>query len=591
MPFNLGINVIETDGRATPAVAGAATSTGAFCVRTQRGTPNRPILVTSFAQYVERFGGFDEGSFGAHLVKGFFDNGGRRAWVSRVGPGGDGAVASAATLRQGAAETTPDLLDVEAGYRGAPDPGEWADGYRVRLAPSFSAGERAHAAEEEVVTGDSVELESVAGFTAGERVVISNGSTRRVVEIESIDAATRRLGLRGTIPATTLTDLQRDGTRVSSTAVDLAVLPPATVGDDPVETHARLSLDATSPRYAVDVVNDPVRGSKWVRLIDSRSANSRDDTDAPSETVEALLDGGALGAVAAADFSGDAAARTGIHAFDPLDVQLLTVESTDPIVVGGALDYCFARGDCMFVGSVPQAFVSGGQAVEYGAGLQGAKVYGALYGPWILVLDPLSRSSNPTVWVPPSGHVMGVYARVESTRGIHKAPAGDEARLFGAVDVEYRLSDAEHTDLAERGSVNGIRVVPGAGIVVDASRTLSTDLRWRYVNVRLLFNYVKSSLRTGLRWVRQEPNRDTLWAAVKYGSVRPFLLGLWRQGAFGTGEPDDVFTIVCDESNNPPDEVDKGNFTVEVTFYPSKPAETVIIKVGQQPSGSSATEA
>ncbi len=218
-------------------------------------------------------------------------------------------------------------------------------------------------------------------------------------------------------------------------------------------------------------------------------------------------------------------------------------------------------------------------------------MYGALYGPWILVNDPLSRTANPTVWVPPNGHVMGVFARVESTRGIHKAPAGDEARVFGALDVEYRLSDAEHTDLVERGSVNGIRLVPGAGIVVDSSRSLSTDLRWRYVNVRLLFNYVKSSLRAGLRWVRQEPNKDTLWTAVNYGSVRPFLMGLWRQGAFGTGMPDEVFTITCDATNNPPDEVDKGNLSVAVTFYPSRPAETIVIKVGQQPSGATSAEA
>jgi uncharacterized protein len=235
--------------------------------------------------------------------------------------------------------------------------------------------------------------------------------------------------------------------------------------------------------------------------------------------------------------------------------------------------------------------VGGGAAVEYGAQFQGRKVYGALYGPWIRIADPRTGAAAPFRWVPPTGHVMGVYARIEASRGIAKAPAGDEARIFGALDVEHRLSDVEHTDLVKTGSVNGIRVVPGAGIVVDASRTLSTDTRWLFVNVRLLFNYVKSSLRQGLRWVRQEPNRDTLWNTAKFGSVRPFLMGLWRQGAFGTGEPDDVFTIVCDATNNPPDEVDKGNFKLEVYFYPSKPAETIVIVVGQQPSGGSASEA
>jgi phage tail sheath protein FI len=112
-----------------------------------------------------------------------------------------------------------------------------------------------------------------------------------------------------------------------------------------------------------------------------------------------------------------------------------------------------------------------------------------------------------------------------------------------------------------------------------------------YVGVRLLFNFVKSSLKSGLRWVRQEPNRDALWNAIKFNAVTPFLLGLWRQGAFGTGSPEQVFTVICDASNNPPAQVDQGILTVEIYFYPSKPAETIEIIVGQQPSGATATEA
>jgi uncharacterized protein len=101
---------------------------------------------------------------------------------------------------------------------------------------------------------------------------------------------------------------------------------------------------------------------------------------------------------------------------------------------------------------------------------------------------------------------------------------------------------------------------------------------------------VKSSLKTGLSWVRQEPNRDTLWDAIRLQTVTPFLMGLWRQGAFGTGAAAQVFTVICNATNNPPDQVDQGNLTVEIYFYPSKPAETIIIIVGQQPSGASASE-
>jgi phage tail sheath protein FI len=120
---------------------------------------------------------------------------------------------------------------------------------------------------------------------------------------------------------------------------------------------------------------------------------------------------------------------------------------------------------------------------------------------------------------------------------------------------------------------------------------LSTDTRWWFVNVRLLFNFVKSSLRDGIRFVRQEPHTEELRRMVRFNVVRPFLLGLWRQGAFGSDPADQVFTIKCDTENNPPAEVDLGNFKLEVYFYPVKPAETIIIVVGQQPGGSSAGEA
>jgi phage tail sheath protein FI len=148
----------------------------------------------------------------------------------------------------------------------------------------------------------------------------------------------------------------------------------------------------------------------------------------------------------------------------------------------------------------------------------------------------------------------------------------------------------DHTDLVRNGSVNGIRRIPGLGITVDSSRTLSTDTRWLHVNVRLLFNFVKASLRDGLRWVKQEPNRDALWNMVKYGAVTPFLLRLHQQGAFGSGAPADVFTVICGAENNPPAEVALGNLRIEVYFYPSRPAETIVIVIGQQESRASASE-
>jgi phage tail sheath protein FI len=581
---NIGLNVIEVDGSAPAAIQGAAVSVGAFNIVTRRGVPNRPGRVTSFADFSERFGGFDPGSLGAYLVKGFFDNGGQRAYVNRVvGAGADAPAASNATIRRGDANSAA-LLRLEAGYRGQADPGLWADGITATLTPSFASGVRQGT---QSITRNGTTLARLAGFSVGDTVLVSEGTDRAIVEITELNPATGAIAWAPDIANPG--DFDAAATTVASTDFDLALGRP---GDpQPAETWARLTLRRGAENYAVTILNDPLRGSKLVRATDPRQAADQTTADTPGREVTAALAGGADGTVSANDFIGDEATHTGFRAFDPLDVQLLATGRSDPAVVRAALDYCEARGDCMFIGAVPEASVSGGTAVEYGAGFQGKKVYGALYGPWISVTDPLAQGPTKVRRIPPVGHVMGVYARIETTRGIHKAPAGDEARLLGALDVEYRLSDAEHTDLVTTGSVNGIRAIPGAGIVVDASRTLSTDIRWRYVNVRLLFNYVKSSLRQGLRWVKQEPNRDQLWDAVKFGSVRPFLMGLWRQGAFGTGDPDEVFTIIVDETNNPPEEVDKGNFKLEVYFYPSKPAETILIVVGQQPSGATASEA
>ena len=161
---------------------------------------------------------------------------------------------------------------------------------------------------------------------------------------------------------------------------------------------------------------------------------------------------------------------------------------------------------------------------------------------------------------------------------------------MNALNVAFSISDVQHTDLVKNGSVCAIRNISGLGIVIDSSRTLSTNVLWLYVNVRLLFNFVKSSLKAGLRWTVQEPNDTTLWNKAKYNSITPFLMGLYRRGAFGPGKPSDVFTVKIDAENNPPANIQQGIFTIEVYFYPSRPAETIIITVGQQDSGGTASE-
>ncbi|OLE60876.1 MAG: hypothetical protein AUI36_12020 [Cyanobacteria bacterium 13_1_40CM_2_61_4] len=359
---------------------------------------------------------------------------------------------------------------------------------------------------------------------------------------------------------------------------------------DVVETYTALdnrTAAGATGRHPVPIINDANTGSKFIKVVENATSNPAVTLGAAGADAKGYIalaggveDGMNAGAVATA-------ATTALDLFATVDVQLIACpETADTGFVNTAVQKCELRGDCMFVGATASG-QSFGAAKTYGKSLQGTKIYGAVYWPWIQVLDP----GGTRRWIPPTGHILGVYARTESERGIWKAPAGNAARLGGALDVETAITDVDHTDLVKNGSVNAVRFVPGQGIIVDSSRTLSTNPLWLYVNIRLLFNYVKSSLKSGLRWVVEEPNSEELWNKVKFNSVTPFLMGLWRKGAFGPGKPEQVFTVKCDADTNPPAKIQQGIFTVEVYFYPSRPAETVVIVVGQQEGAGSATEA
>ncbi|SBT43162.1 phage tail sheath family protein [Micromonospora auratinigra] len=605
MALQVGVNVTEVDGRASPALAAAPTSVGAFVGRTRRGVPDQAVRVSSLDQFTARFGGHHADGYLPHAVTGFFLNGGREAYVVRVA--GAGSQAARATLndRQGAAAAS---LRVSAGYRGVADPGVWAHALRLDVRDDPRAVTTVGAAATAAAT--TLQLASLAGVEVGTVLRVASTTTLLRV-VTAVDRATRTV----TLGAAT-GEAVAAGVAVSSAEFRLVVRQqdPATGAFPVVETWSNLSMQSGSADYVLDRLNHPVTGSRYVTVADLSSAAP--GVDLPAVVSGVALTGGSETAAAAGDLVGDAAAHTGLHALDTAAVQLLAVPDAhllpavgEALVVRGALDYAAARGDCVYVGSAPDRGHPAGtvprstadytetvahytQAVkEYAAQFQGAKVYGALYAPWIQVADPAGVGPAPVRFVPPEGHVMGVYARTEQERGIHKAPAGDAAAVRGALSLAAAFSAGEHDDLVRNGRTNGLLSPGGRTPVVAGSRTLSTDTRWQYVNVRLLFNFVKSSLRDGLRFVRQEPHTEALRRMVRFNVITPFLLGLWQQGAFGSDPAEQVFTVKCDAENNPPADVDLGLFRVEVYFYPVRPAETVHLIVGQQPGGGTAAEA
>lgn len=744
MSYNIGLNIVETDGRATPSIQPAKTSVAAFIIRSQRGLPGNVYQVTNWTEFQEHFGSFTDGAYGAYAVQGFFDNGGTMAYVTRaVKTGRESKPIPAMAVTQNDAtwdvSGINDPLQIEVDGESVRvafkelSPAELVSkiegtGFDIAAIGEFSLWvnkqeytytfeqrdfknwQKATAKEiaavlnreipaiqawaevEEDVEGKPAKLHlrtDIKGvgatLKAGEKLVSSLGFPSEAFGgniamlnavtpdevVEALSAAlqgkpvsvaradskviiTHNLGGSGRqigVPAGDAKDVfgfkcepGRDGDPIQEalpatrTFGNLTVTAGYRGNTDPglwgekigisiarnkndskkdpdppdrydlyveydgklVEAHEDLNPDSTDPKTGRDpekVINDPFSGSKFITVaVDKSKPNppvSSKNNLGPSDFTEIKnmtylrLRQGADDGLNSSEDELQALFKGGLKLFDTKEIQLVCCpESHHKTWVTAALAYCWNRGDCMFVGHTPFKMGVADVPDQYSKQFQGDNVYGALYFPWIQVADPRGKP----VMIPPTGHVMGIYARTERERGIWKAPAGNAAKVYGAQDVEQHITDVQHTSLVKDGSVNAVRFISGKGIVIDSSRTLSTGTLWLYVNVRLLFNFVKSSLKSGLRWVVQEPNNDTLWNKIKYNSVTPFLMGLWRQGAFGPGSPEQVFTVKVDAENNPGTNIQQGILTVEVYFYPSRPAETIIVTVGQQEGGATASE-
>jgi phage tail sheath protein FI len=211
--------------------------------------------------------------------------------------------------------------------------------------------------------------------------------------------------------------------------------------------------------------------------------------------------------------------------------------------------------------------------------------YGALYYPWIKVANPLANGSGPSsIYVPPCGHMAGIWSRNDEQRGVHKAPANEV--VAGAIGLQYQTTHNEQGILNPVG-INVIRSFPGRGIRVWGARTLSSDPSWRYLNVRRLFNYIEESLYLGTQWAVFEPNDIHLWMRIRR-DITAFLTRTWRDGALFGATAKDAFYVKVDEENNPVETRDVGQLIIEVGIAPVKPAEFVIIRLSQWQPGAGA---
>ena len=353
----------------------------------------------------------------------------------------------------------------------------------------------------------------------------------------------------------------------------------------------------TTKRGKNNVTTQVKEQSKLIEIEEIGNVSAVDRVPARGKVSLAGADNAKPVRLTPEDYVGDAADRTGFGGLEAIDpITMLAVPDLMAVYQKGTIDlegvqavqqamiaHCELMGDRVAILDAPPG-LNAQQVREWRLDKVGYdSKYATLYWPWIKVFDPVSGQGTH---VPPSGHMAGVWARNDDTRGVHKAPANEVIR--GALALEIQITKGEHDQLNPAG-INCIRAFPGRGIRVWGARTLSSDPAWRYLNVRRLFNYVEESILEGTQWVVFEPNDLDLWQRVKR-TLNAFLVRVWRDGALFGATPGEAFYVKCDAETNPPEVIDAGQLVVEVGIAPVKPAEFVIFRIAQFSGGASLSE-
>lgn len=369
-----------------------------------------------------------------------------------------------------------------------------------------------------------------------------------------------------------------------------------TVTQGAATSYAALGVDAAHPRYYVRVLNELVDGLVRFEPV---------EPPPPAPLLQSLPAAMAITALAGGAVE-DLATLTSndyIAALDTLrelnDVNLVAAPDASVETAGvnvatvqqAVLTHCEQMGDRFAVlDSSPGAPLSGASPTGVPSietqrlGLTSGRGYAALYYPWLRVAP---SGSGPLVLAPPSGHVCGIMARSDATRGVHKAPANEIVR--GALGVERTMSDVDQGLLNLQG-INVIRVfATGARPMLWGARTTAIDTNWQYVNVRRLFLFLEGSIEEGIRSAVFEPNNLALWQKLRR-TITDFLTRVWRDGALFGATAEDAFYVRIDETLNPFSEQALGRLHIEVGVRPSYPAEFIIVRIGIWAGGSEVTE-
>lgn len=564
-----GVYVEEFESGAKP-MEGVSTSTAGFIGLAERGPAEGvPQLVTNPADFKRIYGGYlSENEFGqyrflAYAVDQFFLNGGSRCFVSRVAPEDASCSAGYAPSKENA------MIRLEA-----KDPGIWGDDIRVVVTPANKA---------------KTQILEILQTSGGKRYVVKNGAGFVAGDVVAYTDSSQTIYNKVLKSQDNILTLEKE---LDESAVDKELIPSRLLIScefsievsyrDIVEVYENLSFNINAPNYIEKKMarSDLVR--VWCENAGPEGVSPFEAMAGEGMAVYSIsLSGGSNGSVAkitAADFIGQdhgAGKRTGIQSFLDNDmVSIMAVPGvTDANVQLMLVAHCENLGSRFAVLDIPREAKKVQDLIAHRDIFDSH--YAALYHPWLNVFDPLDKKN---IAIPPSGSVLGIYARSDNTRGVHKAPANEVVR--GCVGLDCQFNTGEQDILNPKG-INLIRSFPGQGIRVWGARTASSNGSWKYINVRRLFIFIEESIKANTSWAVFEPNDEVLWVRVQR-TISVFLNSLWRNGSLAGTSPEEAFFVNIGRDTMSQDDIDNGRLICVIGVAPVKPAEFVIFRISQK---------
>ncbi|GHO90340.1 hypothetical protein KSF_003880 [Reticulibacter mediterranei] len=636
---------------ATGPIAGVGTSTVAFIGPTLFGPTNVPTRVTNWTQFKTLFGDYPvnpaQRFFTPYAVNGFFSNGGAIAYIVRVGTSqtaklnlndrastGSAATLVATAQRDGQIGNT---IRVEVLNSQIVDSSKSAAVQKARAAVSSASATTINLQNAsdaaQFRSGDSVTIEGstervLVNQVSGSQLILANTLTGtysssafvRIADLVVSQKTFRIQNSAGIEPGSVITLAQ--GSTQEAHLVASLVNGFVTLADNGLTNAFQLTQGAaavaiTTSEFTLNVTQPsaqpPVseqflnlsmdsRHSRYFgRIIQSALVNvtlpSVPNTQTPPNNIPAplaptFLSGGVddqLGAVNETHYQN---ALTSLSAIKDVELVCLSVrDGIDPTLLStiqvDAVRHCEQMGDRFAILDAAPRSDANNLSTQVAA-LASVRGFAAFYYPWLLISDPMGPTGSETMLVPPSGHLAGIYARSDSQRGVHKAPANEI--INGARGLAALLSDTDQGLLNTIG-VNVLRVFPGQPPVVWGARTTAPQdqVAWRYINVRRLFIFVEQSLIEGLRWVVFEPNDPSLWKKLER-TASEFLSRVWRSGALFGNKASDAFYVKISEEQNTPAVRALGQIIIEVGIAPVRPAEFVIVRIAMSDGAAQTSE-